>query len=101
MAALPQIPLMLAGRTHPRRRDVVVALAMMFFVFGQIPINDAMSRLHRRRWRARAYAVRYVVSFLGSAAAAPLVVYTHSTTAGFTSMFRRSRVSPRSCFSLL
>ncbi len=83
-----QIPLMLLAATSENVAMLVVALGMMFFVFGQIPINDAMVAAYAdERWRARAYALRYVVSFLGSAAAVPLVAYTHSTTAGFTSMF--------------
>jgi MFS family permease len=79
---------MLLAATSENVAMLIVALGMMFFVFGQIPINDAMVAAYAdERWRARAYALRYVVSFLGSAAAVPLVAYTHGTTAGFTSMF--------------
>jgi len=58
-----------AGAAAPARGDhgqllhARPAVSMMFFVFGQIPINDAMiARYAAEEWRARAYAVRYVVS---------------------------------------
>lgn len=83
-----QIPLLLLAGSSENAAMLLVALGMMFFVFGQIPINDAMVAFYAdEEWRARAYALRYVVSFLGSASAVPLVAYTHSTTAGFASMF--------------
>jgi MFS family permease len=83
-----QIPLLLLAAGSENVAMLIVALGMMFFVFGQIPINDAMVAAYSdERWRARAYALRYVVSFLGSASAVPLVAYTHSSTAGFASMF--------------
>ncbi|MCX7892977.1 MAG: MFS transporter [Burkholderiales bacterium] len=72
--ALAQVPLLAAAGTSEGTAMMVVAVAMMFFVFGQIPINDAMiARYTAEEWRARAYSVRYVVSFMGSALAVPLV----------------------------
>lgn len=63
---------------------VAVALATMFLVFGQIPINDAMvARYTSDRYRARAYGLRYVASFLGSAGAVTLVSVLHAG-GGFT-----------------
>ena len=38
-------------------------------------------------WRARAYSVRYVMSFLGSALSVPLVAYLHGTTGDFKQLF--------------
>jgi len=67
---------------------LAVATAMMFFVFGQIPINDAMvARYIDDRWRARAYALRYVISFGASATAVPLVAFLYARTGGFESLF--------------
>jgi hypothetical protein len=51
-------------------------------------INDAMLAAYTdERWRARAFAVRYVVSFVGSASAVPLVAYAHRTTGEFKDLF--------------
>lgn len=83
-----QVPLLLLAGASEHITMVVVALGMMFFVFGQIPINDAMLTAYTdERWRARAFAVRYVVSFVGSACAIPLVAYVYRTTGEFTQLF--------------
>ena len=43
---------------------LLLAIAFMFVVFGQIPINDVLvGRMARSEWRSRAYALRYVVTF--------------------------------------
>jgi MFS family permease len=83
-----QVPLLwLAGSTE-NYLMLAVAVAMMFFVFGQIPINDAMiARYTAEAWRARAYAVRYVVSFGGSALAVPLVAWVYRTTGDFRGLY--------------
>lgn len=85
---LAQVPLLFAAATLAGYGMLAVAIAMMFAVFGQIPINDAMvARYTTEAWRARAYALRYVVSFLGSAAAVPLVAYVHGRTGDFQALF--------------
>jgi hypothetical protein len=85
---IAQVPLLYAAATLSDVAMLVVATAMMFAVFGQIPINDAMvARYTAEEWRARAYAVRYVVSFAGSAAAVPLVAYVFRTTGDFQALF--------------
>ena len=59
-----QVPLLALAGTTENYLMLATAVAMMFFVFGQIPINDAMiARYTAEEWRARAYAVRYVVSW--------------------------------------
>jgi len=63
-------------------------VAMMFFVFGQIPINDAMiARYTAEAWRARAYAVRYVVSFTASALAVPLIAWLYKSSGDFRLLY--------------
>ena len=43
---------------------LLVSVGLMFVVFGQIPVNDAMvARYTTDAWRARAYGIRYVLSF--------------------------------------
>jgi formate hydrogenlyase subunit 3/multisubunit Na+/H+ antiporter MnhD subunit len=67
---------------------LAVAVAMMFFVFGQIPINDAMvAKYTAEEWRARAYGVRYVVSFGAAATAVPLIAWVHRSYGDFQPLF--------------
>ena len=88
MVLLAQVPLLYAAATLSNYGMLMVATAMMFAVFGQIPINDAMvARYTTEEWRARAYAVRYVVSFVGSASAVPLVAYVYRATRDFQELF--------------
>lgn len=82
-----QAPLLLVATTGSGWGLVAAAIGIMFFVFGQIPINDAMvARYTSERWRARAYGLRYVASFLGSAGAVTLVATLHAG-GGFTLVF--------------
>ena len=67
---------------------LLIALGMMFFIFGQVPINDAMVAAYTdERWRARALAVRYVVSFGASALAVPLIALMHRYSSDFRYLF--------------
>jgi MFS family permease len=66
---------------------LVVAIAFMLAVFGQIPINDVLvGRIARSEWRSRAYAMRYIVTFTVSASAIPLIAWIHGTW-GFNTLF--------------
>lgn len=83
-----QVPLLLAAGSLQGFAMLACAVAMMFFVFGQIPINDAMiARYTSDEWRARAYGVRYVLSFAASAAAVPLIAGVYKATGDFTMLF--------------
>jgi MFS family permease len=83
-----QVPLLALAGTMDNYAMLATAVAMMFFVFGQIPINDAMiARYTAEQWRARAYAVRYVVSFSASALAVPLVAWMYKSTGDFRLLF--------------
>lgn len=67
--------------------SLLVAIAFMLVVFGQIPINDVLvGRIARSEWRSRAYALRYIVSFTVSASAVPLIAWIHGTR-GFSTLF--------------
>jgi MFS family permease len=82
-----QAPLFLLAMSGSGWGLVAAAIGIMFFVFGQIPINDAMvARYTSDRWRARAYGLRYVASFLGSAGAVMLVSTLHAG-GGFSQVF--------------
>jgi MFS family permease len=83
-----QVPLLALAGTMDNYLMLATAVAMMFFVFGQIPINDAMiARYTAEEWRARAYAVRYVVSFGASALAVPLVAWIYRSSGDFRLLY--------------
>jgi len=83
-----QAPLLLAAAFSNNYVMLLIALAMMFFIFGQIPINDAMVAAYTdERWRARALGVRYVVSFGASALAVPLIALMHRYSSDFRYLF--------------
>jgi MFS family permease len=83
-----QVPLLFLAGTMQNYLMLAVAVAMMFFVFGQVPINDTMiARYTAEEWRARAYAVRYVVSFSAAALSVPLVATIYRSTGGFGPLF--------------
>jgi MFS family permease len=83
-----QAPLMIAAAYFDNHLMLLVALAMMFFVFGQIPINDAMVAAYSNEaWRSRMYALRYVASFGASAFAVPLVAASHRYSSDFKYLF--------------
>ncbi len=66
---------------------LLVAIAFMLAVFGQIPINDVLvGRIAKSAWRSRAFALRYIVTFSVSATAVPIIAWIHSTW-GFDTLF--------------
>ena len=66
---------------------LVVALAFMLAVFGQIPINDVLvARIASSAWRSRLYAIRYIVTFSVMASALPLIAGIHASR-GFPALF--------------
>lgn len=82
-----QAPLLLLAVSLEGWPLVAVSLALMFVVFGQIPINDAIvARYTDAGWRSRVYALRYVVSFGASSLAVPMVATLHGGT-GFAPVF--------------
>lgn len=86
--ALLQVPLLLLAGALQDWTMLLVATAMMFIVFGLIPINDAMvARYAHDAWRSRVYAVRYVVSFSASSLAVPLVAWLQPVGGGYLSLF--------------
>lgn len=83
-----QPPLLLAAGTGMGWQLVAAAAVVLFAVFGQIPVNEAMvGRYIADSWRSRVYALRYLVSFGASATAIPLVAALHDSGQGFTALF--------------
>jgi MFS family permease len=66
---------------------LLVAIAFMLVVFGQIPINDVLvGRMARSEWRSRAYSLRYIVTFSVMALTVPLIAWIHGSW-GFATLF--------------
>ena len=67
---------------------LLVAIAFMLVVFGQIPINDVLvGRMAKSEWRSRAYSFRYIVTFSVMASTVPLIAWVHGNW-GFDSLFK-------------
>jgi MFS family permease len=82
-----QAPLLLLATSLDGWAMVLISTALMFAVFGQIPVNDAIVARHTdAAWRSRVYAVRYVISFGASSCAVPLVAFLHGG-GGFERVF--------------
>ena len=66
---------------------LVVAVAFMLVVFGQIPINDVLvGRITKSEWRSRVYSIRYIVTFSVMASTLPLIAGIHASW-GFDALF--------------
>ena len=86
--ALLQAPLLLLAGALSGVAMLVVSVLMMLVVFGQIPLNDAIiGRYTRDEYRARVYAVRYVVSLGVASVGVPLIALLYRTTGGFQNVF--------------
>ena len=68
-------------------RALVISMAFMLVVFGQVPLNDVLiGRITRSEWRSRVYAFRYIVSFSVMASSVPLIAWIHARW-GFDTLF--------------
>ena len=66
---------------------LVVSVAFMLVVFGQIPINDVLvSRITKSEWRSRVYSIRYIVTFSVMASTLPVIAGVHASW-GFGALF--------------
>jgi len=82
-----QVPLLALAGTMDNYLMLATAVAMMFFVFGQIPINDAMiARYTRGMARARLRgALRRLLR--ASALAVPLVAWVYKSSGDFRLLY--------------
>jgi MFS family permease len=66
---------------------LLVSVAFMLVVFGQIPINDVLvARITRSEWRSRVFSFRYIITFSVAATAVPMIAGIHSS-GGFPVLF--------------
>ena len=82
---------------------LILAAAVMPLVFGEIPIHDAMvAHYGAAEWRARLYALKYVLSLGVSAAAVPLIAWLHVAGApggnGFTWLYLALAIAAMAVF---
>ena len=83
-----QAPLIAAAGLLAGHGLVIVALAMMMVVVGEIPIQDALvTRYTAEGWRARIFGVKFLLGLGASAVAAPLVAGLHGVSGGFLWLF--------------
>ena len=58
---------------------LLVAIAFMLVVFGQIPINDVLvGRITKSAWRARMYGIRFILNFTVMASTLPVIAGIHA-----------------------
>ena len=87
LLALIQAAFLLAMTQSSGMAALLISLAFMLAVFGQIPINDVLvGRISKSEWRARAYALRYIVTFSVMASTIPLIGWVHGRW-GFDVLF--------------
>ena len=78
---------------------LVVSVAFMLVVFGQIPINDVLvGRITKSEWRSRVYSLRYIVTFSVMASTLPVIAGIHATW-GFAALFVVMAVAAGAIFS--
>ena len=83
-----QAPLIAAAGVLAGHGLIVVALAMMMVVVGEIPIQDALvTRYTAESWRARIFSIKYLLGLGASAVATPLVAGLHGISGGFLWLF--------------
>ncbi len=87
LLALVQAVFLLAMTQLSGIAALLISLGFMLAVFGQIPINDVLvGRISKSEWRARAYALRYIVTFSVMASTVPLIGWVHGRW-GFEVLF--------------
>ena len=83
-----QAPLVAAAGLLAGHGLIIVALAMMMVVVGEIPIQDALvTRYTAESWRARIFGVKFMLGLGASAVAVPLVAGLHGVSGGFLWLF--------------
>jgi MFS family permease len=67
---------------------LLIALPMMLFVFGEIPIASwLVGRYVAASWQSRVFALQYVLSLGVSALVVPLIAILYEATGGFAALF--------------
>lgn len=88
LLALLQVPLFLLLTQGVEWQVVALSLGVMILVFGGIPVQDAIVARHTAsEWRARVYAVKYVLSLGVGSLAVPIVAWGYDPAGGFVRLY--------------
>ena len=88
LLALLQVPLFLLLTQGVQWQVVALSLGLMLLVFGGIPVQDAIVARHTAsEWRARVYAVKYVLSLGVGSLAVPIVAWGYDPASGFVRLY--------------
>lgn len=83
-----QVPCLLLAAYLYGPAMLLVALPLMLFVFGEIPVGAwLVGRYAAGHWRSRIYGVQYVLSLGVSALVVPMIAVLHERTGGFEVLF--------------
>ncbi|BBP79316.1 MFS transporter [Pseudomonas sp. Ost2] len=87
LLTLCQAPLLFGLAQVDGLAVMVLGAALMFVVFGQVTVNDAMvANFVAPQWQSRVFALRYCLSFGASATAIPLIAYVEPRQ-GFAGLY--------------
>ncbi|MFC3940528.1 MFS transporter [Pseudomonas gingeri NCPPB 3146 = LMG 5327] len=87
LLTLCQAPLLFGLAQVDGLSVMVLGAALMFVVFGQVTVNDAMvANFVAPQWQSRVFALRYCLSFGASATAIPLIAYVEPRQ-GFAGLY--------------
>ncbi|MBI4083891.1 MAG: MFS transporter, partial [Candidatus Lambdaproteobacteria bacterium] len=88
IAALAQVPFLLAVTALANLSLLFAAGLMMFAIFGSVPVTDMLvARYSREHWRARVYALKHVIGLGISALAVPTVSLVYGATGAFAWLY--------------
>ncbi len=83
-----QVPLFILIARLTGWPSFAAAFVVMFLVFGGIPLHDTLiARYSAAAWRARLYALKYLLSLGVAATAVPLIALLHEWGGGFSPLF--------------
>ncbi|MGY2168346.1 MFS transporter [Pseudomonas gingeri] len=87
LLTLCQAPLLFGLAQVDGLSVMLLGAALMFVVFGQVTVNDAMvANFVAPQWQSRVFALRYCLSFGASATAIPLIAYVEPRQ-GFAGLY--------------
>ncbi len=87
LLTLCQAPLLIGLAYVDGLSVMVLGAALMFVVFGQVTVNDAMvANFVAPQWQSRVFALRYCLSFGASATAIPLIAFVEPRQ-GFAGLY--------------
>jgi MFS family permease len=88
LIVVPQVALLLLAVELTGWSMLLLTMALMLLVFGEIPITAwLVGQYTASHWQSRVFALQYVLSLGVSALVVPLVAVLHERTGGFAALF--------------